>query len=72
MGDYNLGFVRLSGHPSCCPSVRDLSVQMNISNTNEYFFLILYTGLGSYSRVTLQQAEAVTVSLQQAEAVTVQ
>ena len=26
-----------------CPSVRDLSVRMNISNTNEYFFPILYT-----------------------------
>ena len=39
MGDNNLGSVR----PSVRPSVRDLSVRMNISNTNEYFFPILYT-----------------------------
>ena len=34
--------VRPSVRPSVFPSVRDLSVRINISDTNEYFFLILY------------------------------
>ena len=39
VGDNDLGFVR----PSVRLSIRDLSVRINISNTNKYFFSILYT-----------------------------
>ena len=39
MGDNNLGSVR----PAIRPAIQDFSVRMNISNTNEYFFPILYT-----------------------------
>ena len=47
VGDNDLGSVRLCVRTSLCvfvrASVQDLSVRMNVSNTNAYFFPILYT-----------------------------